>query len=325
MLGGVSFPTPTHGDEGVHPGKPTTFAVVGHTSALTEDGLRLSKFLDDVNTHMTDAVFILGDAALYDASVVATYREHLDAPVYFAPGNHDLEGNRITRTQKNLGYLQTTVELPCCSFVLINSSDGAAQIRDFLDESLSAADPDTPTILMSHFRVWDDTLLSPGPFQHDKSYRFSDLYDAIDGRFDYLFTGNSKRQYMSDIAREPGFGKQNVNNIYWAGMVGSMVAYSVGMGDGDPRAGYVTVHVAGFDRFEVRPHHVTWTNEDIVGEHLIVPDTSGEATRAPSDLRKWATKRLGRKHALAIGFLLGAAGLIATRRLATRLRRVRPR
>ena len=64
-------------------------------------------------------------------------------------------------------------------------------------------------------------------------------------KIDYIFSGNSKRQYFRDLSDERSYGKQNVNNIFWMDKIGTINAYSVGMGDGTPKANFVIVDVIG--------------------------------------------------------------------------------
>lgn len=96
-------------------------------------------------------------------------------------------------------------------------------------------------IILTHHRIWDDTIISKNPYEHDKSYYFEDIYPTIKDRVNYIFAGNSKRQYFRDLKDTVSYGKQNINLIYWMDKVGNIDAYSVGMGDGTPKAGFVIV------------------------------------------------------------------------------------
>ena len=51
---------------------------------------------------------------------------------------------------------------------------------------------------------------------HDKSYYFEEIYPTIKDKIDYIFAGNSKRQYFRDLVESIAYGKQNVNLIYWS-------------------------------------------------------------------------------------------------------------
>ena len=62
------------------------------------------------------------------------------------------------------------------------------------------------------------------------------IYSNYKDKIDYIFAGNSKRQYFRDLVESIAYGKQNVNLIYWSDKIENLEAYSVGMGNGDPKA-----------------------------------------------------------------------------------------
>ena len=55
-----------------------------------------------------------------------------------------------------------------------------------------------------------------------------------------IFAGNSKHQFFADMGKGIS-GKQNMNLIYWADRIGNINAYSVGIGLGRPKLGFVEV------------------------------------------------------------------------------------
>ena len=55
---------------------------------------------------------------------------------------------------------------------MINSSDSIQNIKKNLKDLLQKNFNSGPVILLTHHRIWDDTLISAKPMQHDKSYYF---------------------------------------------------------------------------------------------------------------------------------------------------------
>jgi hypothetical protein len=260
-----AFPTPAEGSAGA----TLRFAVLGHLYPIAEPE-PLRALLGAVEREMPEMVFVLGDSGLEEPWVVRLIEEELGAKVYFVPGNHELEGDGRDRYLENVGYLDRFVATDACNFILLNSSASLDEILAFLDRALEQARPELPTVLLTHHRIWDDTLLSPRPYGHDKSYYFGELYPALRGHVDYMFAGNSRRQYFRDLSDSPNYGPQNLNNVYWADQVGEITAYSVGMGDGVPKASFVIVDVVD-GRLLLIPRAVTWSGRDLVDPRLIDP------------------------------------------------------
>jgi len=117
-------------------------------------------------------------------------------------------------------------------------------------------------IVLTHHRMWDDSLTSGFPYQHDKSYYFKEIYPSMVG-VDAIFSGNSKRQYFTDYKKINGLSLQNVNNIYWVDQVGGIDGYSIGAGDGKPKLGFVYVEENN-GRLLVEPHHINFDEGDLV-------------------------------------------------------------
>ena len=89
-------------------------------------------------------------------------------------------------------------------------------------------------------------MLSANSFSHDKSYYYDDLYNVFNNNVHSVFSGNSKSQYFTAFDKpRKGYGRQNLNNIYWADKIGDVYFYSVGMGIGNPKAGFVEVNIVG--------------------------------------------------------------------------------
>jgi len=99
-------------------------------------------------------------------------------------------------------------------------------------------------ILLTHHRLWDDSILSALPYRHDKSYYFRDVYPLLSNFVDYIITGNSKRQHFQDLAASlNGNSPPNISTTYWEEVFPDFKAYNVGMGNGEPYATYIKFSV----------------------------------------------------------------------------------
>lgn len=256
----------------------TRFALMGHLYPIAKDPGRLREFLGAVNATRPDLVFVLGDSLLHDPAVVAVFEEVLEAPWHVTPGNHELKSERREAYLARFPDLATRVLAPDCNFLLVASSMSLDQFRGSLAGVLDGLETDRPTVLLTHHRIWDDTLLSAGPYQHDKSYWFDEIHPVLAGRVQAIFAGNSKRQYFRDLSTSPNYGPQNVNNVFWADRVGGLDAYSIGMGDGVPKATFAVAEVVG-SRLLVEPHAHVWDGRDPVDRRLLQPIRRSRAPR----------------------------------------------
>ena len=220
--------------------KNLRFVVAGHLYPITKDLEKINKFAKKINNYKPDYVFILGDSNLQDKAIFDYLKTVIESDIYFSPGNNDL---RISKENylKNIGYLDKVIIDKNIKFILLNSSESKEYIIDFLEKNLR--DDKTKNIILTHHRIWDDTIISKKPYEHDKSYYFQDLYPVIKNKVNYIFAGNSKRQYFRDLTDTVSYGKQNINLIYWLDKIENINAYSVGMGDGTPKAGFVVVDI----------------------------------------------------------------------------------
>jgi predicted phosphodiesterase len=214
----------------------TRFVVVGHTYGLLKTPDQRQQLIERVNAEGVDRVFILGDADLWDPMVARQYRSRLTAPFYAAPGNHDLEQGRKAKYLESVGYLNQTITAEDVNFILIDSSDDVVRINEYLETALAGIDDSRITVLLTHHRIWDDGLRSDLPYQHDKSYRFSELNPQLEEKVDYIFAGNSPAQYFTD--------PYNPHIVYWSDVVRGIPCYSAGVAWSD-KLTYLVVRVVG--------------------------------------------------------------------------------
>ncbi len=244
------------------------FIVIGHLYPIINDKEKYEKFVDKVNSYKPDYIFILGDSEIQNKKIYKKFFDSFKSEIFFSPGNHELKKSKKDYLE-NVGYLDLVLEKKFARFILLNSSDNIESIKKNLRNFLSKKFINGPTILLTHHRIWDDSLISKKAYQHDKHFYFKEIYPIIKDEVDFIFSGNSKRQYFMDLENLPTYGKQNVNNIFWFDKIGSIKAYSVGMGDGSPKSNFTVVDL--FDNeLVVKGDYSTVENYDVLPKEFII-------------------------------------------------------
>lgn len=246
------------------------FIIAGHLYPIVHDKEKFKNFVEKINSYKPDYLFILGDSEIQDKDVFNKYLQSFNSKLFFSPGNHELKKSK-NEYLKNVGYLNHVIEEENIRFILINSSEDSKKINKTLNKFLKKDFKNGPTIILTHHRIWDDTLISQNSYKHDKSFFFDQIYPTIKNDVKYIFSGNSKRQYFRDFKNSVTFGKQNINNILWFDKIGSINAYSVGMGDGTPKANFTIVDTINGELI-VKGDYSTTKNYDILPRHIIEAD-----------------------------------------------------
>ncbi|WP_345170116.1 metallophosphoesterase [Algibacter aquimarinus] len=203
------------------------FIVIGHTYSTIKTQSVRKAFLNKVNIEKPDYVFILGDSQINDSLVFNDYNSKIDAKVFFSPGNHEVKGTSLEDYKKRVGYLNTTIVDNRCNFIVLNSLESVENINIYLNEAFKKINYNNPIVLLTHFRIWDENLLSEKAYQHDKSYLFDEIDLQFREKIDYIFAGNSSAQYF-DKQYCPEH-KVNKNVAFWVDMIDNITCYSVGM------------------------------------------------------------------------------------------------
>lgn len=277
----------------------TRFVVVGHTYPIETDRAQLDALLAAIAAEQPDHVFLLGDCSLEKREMFDYYRSRIAVPLHYAPGNHEvMEPDHRSAYLSHVGYLDAVFSTADCNFILLNSSQGADDTRAFLERTDEQVDHALPTVLLTHHRIWDDTRLSPEPYRPQKSYLFAEVQPTLAGRVEYLFAGNSKLHYFRELKNRASYGKQNVHNIFWCDRIGDLTCYSVGMGEGRPKAGFVVVDVVD-GRLLVEPRYVAADEVDVT--HAEITRKDDIVCRPRSSLDRENRKRSAL--AFAAGFL----------------------
>jgi len=249
------------------------FIVLGHLYPIVDNEITFNLLKEKINSYNPNYIFILGDSKIQNPKIYKKYIESFNnAELFFSPGNHELKDSSLDYIT-NVGYFNFFDEKKYFNLILINSSDNVENIKKNISEFLSQINNDKPTILFTHHRIWDDTLLSKKPFQHDKSFFFDEIYPLIKDEINYIFSGNSKRQYFKDFENFKTYGKQNVNNIFWLDKINQINAYSIGMGDGIPKANFTIVDVYK-NNLVISGDYSSINDLHLLPRDKIIPDTS---------------------------------------------------
>ena len=223
------------------------FIALGHIYPIINDEIRMNSLFKKINSHSADYVFVLGDSKLNEKKYYKYLNKNINSKLFFSPGNHDISGKKIENYKKNVGYMNSSFEDLGVKFILVNSSQSKNDLLNYLKKNLKD-NFNGLTIILTHHRIWDDTLMSNAPYEHDKSYFFEDIYPIIKDKVDVIIAGNSKRQHFRDLMDDEfSFGKQNVNLIYWLDKIGDIELYAVGMGDGKPKANFIVAEIKNYN------------------------------------------------------------------------------
>ncbi len=239
----------------------TKSVVIGHLYRIMRHDPNILEILfEKIKKINPDFVFILGDSELQNSTVVTKWRAAFGNKVYFSPGNHEITNGNLDKFSKSVGYTEKIIETPNTLFLLGNSNSNAKKLIKFIEKS-SKKSINKSTILLLHHRIWDDTLTSAKPFEHDKSYYLKEIFPTLDKYIDIIIAGNSKHQYFYDSFSLQG--NQNMNNIFWVDRIGEISAYSVGTGMGRPKLGFIELISNKDHPAIVIPHHVN-TDKQII-------------------------------------------------------------
>ena len=244
------------------------FIALGHIYPIINDEIRMNSLFKKINSHSADYVFILGDSKLNERKYYEYLNKNINSKLFFSPGNHDISGKKIENYKKNVGYMNSSFEDLGVKFILVNSSQSKDDLLNYLKKNLKD-NFNGLTIILTHHRIWDDTLMSNAPYEHDKSYFFEDIYPIIKDKVDVIIAGNSKRQHFRDLMDDEfSFGKQNVNLIYWLDKIGDIELYSVGMGDGKPKANFIVAEISN-NKMIVKGDYSSVESYEILPKNLI--------------------------------------------------------
>jgi len=260
--------------------KKFSFVAIGHLYPIMHDIEAIDKIFEEIRKLNPDFVFILGDSNLHKEETHDLLSRYFNKNIFFVPGNSELVEGNLNQYFSNVGYLNKIIDHERFRFILLNSLDSEKEINNFL-KTIPSPEENKSTIVLTHHRIWDDTLISKDAMMHDKSYYFKEIFPYFKD-VDYIFAGNSKRQYFSDLKTS---GLQNLNNAFWVDTVGDIICYSIGMGDGYPKAHFVYAQSIGKKLF-VEPKSINFIGQEPIPTKYIKP-AKGSYTK---ELRPLITK-----------------------------------
>lgn len=243
------------------------FILTGHMYPIINDQIKLDNFLDKINTYNPDILFILGDSNLHIIEDLKKIKNKVKSEIYFSPGNQELLPSNKDKYLSNIGYMNKVVIKNNIRFTILNSSEEKNQIKKYITENIK--NDEKINLILTHHRIWDDSIIDNKSYSHDKSFYFEEIYPLIKNRVKAIFSGNSKRQYFRDLTDHNGYGKQNVNVIYWMDKIGSIDLYSIGMGDGTPKATFTIVDVID-DKLIINGDFTSTAEYEVLPKDLIV-------------------------------------------------------
>ena len=169
----------------------TKFVVVGHFRDLVTDFQDiLFEMAAAINEENADYVFLLGDyvgtGTKSEWQTVDKFLNRIQAPIISAPGNHEIAS--LWEYRSRFGYLYYTLLTDDANFVFINSSDKVSLIKGFLEPMWPALDNAKPTLLLSHFILWEK-IKHTGK-SYDKSFEPGEILPYLEGRVDYILSGD---------------------------------------------------------------------------------------------------------------------------------------
>jgi len=219
--------------------KAETFFATGHIGSL--DKQQTSILIKSIQSQWSpeSQVFILGDSNLDKPIFRKLWTDAFGSKAVLIPGNHEFDDGVSSYFEKfsfNSSPIETNRFI---FFPMISVESLDSIVKDLLAWKEKFQTDHRIKVIMTHHRVWDDTVLSATPFKHDKAFFFNDLYQHIDGFIDFIIAGNSKRQHFQDLEESLGGKAPEIYTIFWMGIAGSVRVFNVGNGNAKPFAGFV--------------------------------------------------------------------------------------
>ena len=170
----------------------TKFIALGHFRDLVSDFPDLLfEMAAAINEENADYVFLLGDCVGTGTDgewqTVDKFLNIIKAPIISAPGNHDIWS--LKKYRLRFGYLYYALFTDDANFIFVNSSDNISLIKGFLEPMWPALDNAKPTLLLSHFILWEP-VRNMG-MAYEKSFEPDEILPYLKGRVDYILSGDA--------------------------------------------------------------------------------------------------------------------------------------
>ena len=181
-----------------------------------------------------EIIFVLGDSNLRDPEYTELWSRYFGENVIFVPGNHEVQ------SFDDFQFFDTKLsEFSNENFIFFPIISNAPLMhlkKQMGNWRQKYSDDKRHKVLLTHHRIWDDSILSAHSFKHDKTFLFKELYPSIENFIDTIIAGNSKRQHFQDLSIVLNEEPPDINLLYWSSKFNSTVAYNVGNGNAKPYA-----------------------------------------------------------------------------------------
>jgi len=214
--------------------EPIVIVATGHLYPLLKYPLVYNAFIDKINEQDPDYFFTLGDIVYNNTEkeweTVEAYLNRLNASIYFAPGNHDLNyhyeryfGKRDNQIEaelrylKQVGYRYKLIQDPFANYVFINANDSLHRVLSYIEKIKPLLNYNKHLILLSSQSLWFKKHQIPNdpktwvnkPFHRDEILPFVEDFEYLihgdwggnfyrgkqkknSGSFDVMAVGNRK-------------------------------------------------------------------------------------------------------------------------------------
>ena len=214
--------------------EPIIIVATGHLYPLLKCPEVYNEIIENIIEQKPDYFFTLGDIVRDNTDeewdTVFKHLSRIDAAIYFAPGNHDLNyhyeryvGKRDNQIEAEMRYLDQVgyryklIRDGLANYVFINANDSVNRILSFIDQIKPEIDTTKQLLLISSQSLWVNKQQDPDdprtwvnrPFYRDELLPYVDNFDYLihgdwggkfyrgkwkkkNGYFDVMGVGNRK-------------------------------------------------------------------------------------------------------------------------------------
>ncbi len=186
----------------------TSIIAFGHTYPLLNYPLVFDAFIETIIKEDADYIFILGDVVKDNSEeewdYVLSQFERIGKPLFFAPGNHDLNyhyeryngkhDNQFEAEQRyinKVGYRYKIAGDVNANYVFINMNDSIDRVLQYLNHIKPQLDTTKPALLLTSQCIWHNKHQIKGDHKTwtNKPFRREELLPHIE-YYDYLIHGD---------------------------------------------------------------------------------------------------------------------------------------
>ncbi len=188
--------------------EPVVIVATGHLYPLLKYPEIYNALIDEIIKEHPDYFFTLGDIVRDNTDdewdTVFKHLNKIDAKIYFAPGNHDLNyhyeryvGKRDNQIEaemrylKQVGYRYKLLQDEMANYVFINANDSAYRILSFIEQITPELDTTKHLILISSQSLWaNKQQVADDPHTWvNRPFHRDELLPSVEN-FEYLIHGD---------------------------------------------------------------------------------------------------------------------------------------